>query len=257
MGLPIYFNQRFSENNNLNQRFGSNTSLNYLGNTLAVGTYGSGVYIYQSGGIYEDSSGWFLNQKLTGQTNIGSVGEGFGYAVKLNGIGNILAISNPSEINTGNNAIGAIYVYSKNNNNLWSLSKKITGSSGSFQTFGKSLDINYNGNIISVGSPYLTKTGSVYIFESGILDWQLVRTITGNNYSFGESVSLNKSGDIIAIGSPYENQLSGKVYTLNWQLPNQIKLKNWELDESSVDISGIYTYQNNIASVRGIQMKNK
>ena len=252
MGLPIYFNQRLSENNSLSQQFGYNTSLNYLGDTLAVGTLGSGVYIYQSGEIAQNFSGWVWKQKLTGQTNQGFIGDSFGYSIKLNGIGDVLTVSNPSEINTGNNAVGAIYIYSKNNNNLWSLSKKLTGFSGVDQTFGGSLDINYIGDIISVGSPYLTKTGLTYIFQSGVSDWKLERTITGNNYSFGESVSLNKSGDIIAIGSPYENQLSGKVYTLNWQLPNQIKLKNWELDESSVDISGIYTYQNNINPPGGI-----
>ena len=246
MGLPIYFNQKFSENNTLTQKFGFNSSLDSFGNTLIVGTYGSGVYVYESGGLNQNNKGWFLTQKLTGQniddSNIGL----FGYSAKLNGLGNIIVASSPAKTGLNEKILnGSAYIYVKNNTN-WSLFQELTGINRNYEYFGQSLDINYSGDIIAVGSRGNLNSGQVYIYKKDISDWKLNSIITGtpNTINYPNSISLNESGNILAFGAPYENQNSGKVYVLDWKIPQEISLNGFELTDNSEDINGKYIYQN-------------
>jgi len=242
MELPIYFNQRFSRGAGTSEQFGYSTSINDAGNIISVGTYGgSGVYVYKSG----QNGSWYLVDKLTGQKSSDLEIGKFGYDLKLNGLGNILAVSAPfrdgEDFSPYN---GRVFIYTGINNS-WILNDQLNGIPGFAQYFGHSLDVNYLGDTIAVSSRGQGVSGQVYIYTNYEDNWQLSRILTGksNSFSYPNSVSLNKSGNLIAFGSAYENQNSGKVYILDWKIPYQINLNNFELTDNSEDINGIYTYQ--------------
>ena len=120
--------------------------------------------------------------------------------------------------------------------NTWVLAQTITGNSSS--KFGKSTDMNYDGNRIVVGAPGENK---VYVYDAtstSTNEWAtyVSNTITGTSSSdFGWSVSIAKDKpSILAIGSPSENkvymyELSGSTWSQTWSnvatdVPNLVPL---------------------------------
>ena len=118
--------------------------------------------------------------------------------------------------------------------NTWVLAQTITGNSSS--KFGKSVDMNYDGNRIVVGAPGENK---VYVYDatsSSANEWAtyVSNTLTGTSSSdFGWSVSIAKDKPInLAIGSPSENkaymyELSGSTWSQTWSniatdVPNKV-----------------------------------
>ena len=120
--------------------------------------------------------------------------------------------------------------------NTWVLAQTITGNSSS--KFGKSADMNYDGNRIVVGAPGENK---VYVYDAtsnSANEWAtyVSNTLTGTSSSdFGWSVSIAKDNPTkLAIGSPSENkaymyELSGSTWSQTWSnvatdVPNKIPL---------------------------------
>ena len=120
--------------------------------------------------------------------------------------------------------------------NTWVLAQTITGNSSS--KFGKSVDMNYDGNRIVVGAPDENK---VYVYDatsSSANEWAtyVSNTLTGTSSSdFGWSVSIAKDNPTkLAIGSPSENkaymyELSGSTWSQTWSniatdVPNKVPL---------------------------------
>ena len=72
--------------------------------------------------------------------------------------------------------------------------------------FGQSVAVNFNGNVIAVGSPETDNIGSVkaYLYDSANGTWnQIGQTIIGEATGdfFGHSVSLNTAGNILAVSA--------------------------------------------------------
>ena len=120
--------------------------------------------------------------------------------------------------------------------NTWVLAQTITGNSSS--KFGKSADMNYDGNRIVVGAPGENK---VYVYDAtstSTNEWAtyVSNTLTGTSSSdFGWSVSIAKDNPTkLAIGSPSENkvymyELSNSTWTQTWSnvatdVPNLVPL---------------------------------
>src|SRR6056300_1022440 len=120
--------------------------------------------------------------------------------------------------------------------NTWVLAQTITGNSSS--KFGKSSDMNYDGNRIVVGAPGENK---VYVYDatsSSTNEWAtyVSNTLTGTSGSdFGWSVSIAKDKPtILAIGAPSENkvymyELTNSTWTQTWSnvatdVPNKVPL---------------------------------
>jgi hypothetical protein len=137
----------------------------------------------------------------------GGLGEGFGYSVATNKNGNIIVFGQPyQDINNIVNA-GSISIWNKDvANNTWSLRQRITGSLS--ESFGDSVKINEDGDVIIVGSPTYLGTGCITIYTGNIQDqWSFKQRIFGSSSlnNFGElySVSINNNANIIAVAEPF------------------------------------------------------
>ena len=120
--------------------------------------------------------------------------------------------------------------------NTWVLAASIYGNTNS--KFGKSADMNYDGNRIVVGAPGENK---VYVYDATSTSaniWQtyVSNTITGTiGSNFGWSVSIARDiSTKIAIGSPSENkvymyELTNSTWSQTWSniatdVPNRVPL---------------------------------
>lgn len=149
--------------------------------------------------------------------------ESFGTSVSLSGDGSRLAISAIKKNINGVTQAGQVYIYNRNINN-W-VEEKVINSDNiqEYGNFGNSIDLDYNGNTLVIGSQNETLNndilfaGCVYIYSRvtilGQTDWKKVIKLisqingdsnfldNGNNY-FGHSVSINEAGNRLAITSP-------------------------------------------------------
>lgn len=89
-----------------------------------------------------------------------------------------------------------------------------------YQGRSTSVSINYEGNIVAIGTDYIDSNGvntgaNVRVYKYNDISWTLIgdnidsETTTVNNY-FGNAVSLNYSGNIIAIGA-IDNDIRANV----------------------------------------------
>jgi len=181
-------------------------SLNNDGTRIAIGyllastngTSSGAVQVYQ----YNGTTTW----TQVGQTVNGEVAQDrFGSSVSLSADGNIFAAGSIYNSGTGN-----VRIYQYNGSSSWiQIGQSIYGE-GSSDWFGQSVSLSSNGQILAIGAPYNTGTGSqsghvrVYQYNGSTTWTQLGSDIDGENYSShsGYSVSLSSDGTIVAIGAP-------------------------------------------------------
>jgi hypothetical protein len=222
------------------------------GNTMdAAGA----AYIFEKDG----SGNWIEVQKIVASDRF--FNDSFGFSV---GISNDYAIVGA----TNNNALGAAYMFERDNQGNWNEVQKITGDIIYAGEFGYSVSIHENHVII--GAPYEREeddqgmlinwsVGASYIFErngSGV--WNRADKLVAPNREaddhFGNAVSI--SGDYVIIGSHWEDEdasesdslfRAGAAYMYerddsnNWNLAKKIiSTDRAEYDEFgfSVSISG-------------------
>lgn len=151
-------------------------------------------------------------------------GDHFGYALAISEDGSTLAIgayqedSNAVGINgdDSNNAAGdsgAVYVFTKVNNNwtqqayLKSASTEISGN------FGYALSMSNDGNTLAVGAIGETsggqgEAGAVHIFTRSGTNWSHQQRINasapGNADNFGNALALSGSGERLVVGATNE-----------------------------------------------------
>lgn len=203
-----------------------------------------------------------LNQKIlpTG-FNYNNNKNNFGYDVDINDKGDFIAISNFPQ-NTINELInpellnicntGSVSIYSKDQNNFWSLQKTLYGEKiVNFKNinftgdnfFGKSISFNKSGNMIAIGAPGIgtgiidanqtglpvnfsgagnvTGLGKVYLYLDYSSNSPWLETITGGQDfdGFGYSVSLfEENNDYnwkLLVGAPYAEVGNGRAYFYN------------------------------------------
>ncbi|HNB37152.1 MAG TPA: S-layer homology domain-containing protein, partial [Anaerolineales bacterium] len=213
------------------------------GNTIVVGAYledsnAGGVNGNQldnsatdSGAAYVFtlSGGVWSQQAYLKASNTGS-NDYFGFPVAISGDTIVVAAANEDSDaigvngNQGNNnegESGAVYVFTRSNNN-WSQQAYLKASNGdAIDLFGKSIAIS--GDTIVVGAPYedsnatgvngnqldnsASNSGAAYVFtrSNGVWNQQayLKSSNTDGSDLFGTSIDI--SGDTIAVGVPYED----------------------------------------------------
>ena len=205
-----------------NDQSGFSVSLNNLGNRVAIGAiFNDGNGLNNSGHVrvyelstFNNNNSWVkLGQDIDGEVTADS----FGYQIKLNGNGNILAASSILNEDNGYRS-GHVRVYELstfNNNNSWvKLGQDINGIEG--DRCGSGISLNNAGNRMAVSYPYRTVNGEdlsgiVKVFSLSSYNdnnsWvQIGQDITNipnySNYLGLIAVSLNYSGDRVTIGAP-------------------------------------------------------
>lgn len=250
---------------------GFSTSLNDDGNILAVGSpYTSHNGIANVGSvitykIIDDE--W----QQYGNTIFGDISGGnIGYIVKLNSVGNIMAVSSPDYSSGDMSNNGMINIYMFDQNDEWSkIGDSIIGTNK--QYLGLDMDINSNGNIIAVSSGFHAidnmYSGITIVYKlNSNNNWEIYGNKlmgTGNDY-LGWSIKLNNKGNILAVGCPNRTQNNDQsivdVFKYNidnntWELYGTT-IKNNNTNNTignSVNINGegdrIFVIDNNISNV--------
>lgn len=186
--------------------FGYSVSLNDAGNILAVGaplSIGGGSSSTNARGqvlVYNFSSGiWSqLGSSIYGEND----GDFSGLSVSLSKDGSTVAIG--SHLSAGG---GVVRIY-RLISNVWTKLGSDIIANNSGDRFGKSVSLNWDGNILVIGAPFGsgggTKCGYSKIYQFNGSVWSQIGTdINGesdHDYS-GSSVCLNYEGNIFAIGA--------------------------------------------------------
>jgi hypothetical protein len=122
---------------------------------------------------------------------------------------------------------GAAYIFTRSGS-TWTQQAKLTASDAqASDSFGASVDINYNGTYVVVGTSYedggdgdpLNEAGAAYVFERSGSTWTQVKKITasdaqandyfGGNNNYGRAVSMNSDGSYISVGARGEDGGAG------------------------------------------------
>ena len=166
-----------------------------------------------------DGLAW--NQK--GQDLDGTSNQDFlGRTLSMSADGSILAAGAPGKYNQGP---GYVRVW-KWMDGLWAqLGSDIAGEFEG-DTFGTSVSVSFNGEVLAVGARYNDQngenSGQVKIFEWTGESWaqrgqSLMGELAGDD--FGASISMSSDGGMVAIGAPHSDKngsTSGHVRVLEW-----------------------------------------
>jgi hypothetical protein len=197
------------------EQLGYSVSLNNAGNIIAIGvpsfesTLNGLVKLY----IYNDVSWVQLGRDISGEAS----GDLFGYAVSLNGIGNIVAIYAPSADGVNGANTGHTRIYKYIDNDWIKLGEDIDGTfeSGNYEgELNANISLNTLGNIVAIGGIRANNSrGEVKVYKYNNVSWiqQSGNILNGEaeaNY-FGWSVSLNSTGNILAVGAIYNSGITG------------------------------------------------
>jgi hypothetical protein len=192
---------------------GASIALSDDGSTLAVGASGKAdargaVYVFtRSGSIW-------LQQACVTASNAESE-DFFGIKVTLSANGSTLAVGAPLEDSDGseeNNSAsnsGAVYVFTRSEND-WVQQDYIKASNTEADDqFGVSLSLSADGSTLAVGaSGKDSSSGAVYVFIRSGLTWSQQAYIEASNplqnNAFGISLSLSANGSTLAVGADCE-----------------------------------------------------
>jgi len=162
--------------------------------------------------IHKKKTWAILGEKIIGKTGVANSGT----SVSLNSAGNIVAIGEPSNNESGN-ASGECRIYEYKDNQWIQLGQDINGDTIN-RKLGTCVALNASGDTVVIGSiganpafNYTNGAGQYLILKyvpnppsPQVPYWQLIGTINpeGSGDLIGSSVSINSAGDIIAIGAP-------------------------------------------------------
>ena len=196
-----------------NDYSGFSVSLSGDGSTVAIGApYNDGnggasghVHIYQN-----ISGAWTqIGQDIYGENPY----DRSGFSVSLSSDGSIVAIGAP-ENDDNYNQSGHVRIY-QNISGVWTQIGQDINGQVSYDSFGTSVSLSSDGNIVAIGAPSdlvnISRTGCVRIYENIGGFWsQIGQDIDGESpYDrFGSSVSLSGDGSTVAIGAPQNSGFS-------------------------------------------------
>ena len=220
--------------------FGSSLSVTPDGKVLVVGSHttfnttlsGVGgeatgavtIFTYDQATLGWDSGFQFNSSYIDGTpaTEEPSASKDFGASVKISDDGTVIVVgaetanettdlNNPGKLN-----VGAIYIYSRINGNLVRIGRYTASDCQMDSSFGCSVDITSDNEVIVVGSPYFASTdtsgsstpdsGRAYVFvKNGTTYVQSNILELTNKYSndcTGFITVISKNGDTIILSSP-------------------------------------------------------
>ncbi len=241
-------------NADVHDEFGIALTLSGDGNTLAVGSphegsAASGVNGNQadnsainSGAVYvytRSSEGVWSQHAYVKASNTQN-DDGFGAALALSADGNMLVVGAPNEDSAatninGNQAdntafdSGAVYLYMRNEKNIWSQHAYIkTSNSQEGDQFGIKLALSGDGYTLAVGAIGEDSTatgingkqadnaaldsGAVYVYTRSGIKWSQQAYIKASNTQvgdyFGATVVLNNNGTLLAASARLEDSMA-------------------------------------------------
>lgn len=161
----------------------------------------------------------------------------FGSAVKITD--NHAFISAIKDDDKGDNS-GAVYIYSRNVDNSWELTQKISAPDGS-QGDGFGIALEGNDTILFVGAYFDDdngiNSGSLYIFTKEEAGWGFSKKITptdgDESDAFGSSLAFGENGLLVGAYSDDDNGFfSGAVYYFSLKDLNTVPTKNIGVSET-------------------------
>jgi len=183
-----------------NNYTGVDVALNGDGTVLAIGSHGNYIRMFQ----YANSTWTQIGSTINGVNS----GDNFGYRVALSNDGTIVAASGNQH--SGNTGHVRIFEYSGGS---WSqMGGDIDGVSSGDHS-GWSLDLNYDGTSVIIGSPENSgRVGEAKIFKFDGSSWNQVGSDLhgdgGGDY-FGIGVAMNGDGTIVGVGGRFYDSSNG------------------------------------------------
>jgi hypothetical protein len=219
-------------------QFGRDVVINDNGNIIAISSplFGipNGFSSTSNGGliIYTGNSndGWIFKQFITG-----TLQSQFGSSIDITNDGDVIVVGAPYErIPPGSSLYyGAIYIFTGNANNGWSLKDKIYGDA-LFDLFSNPVKISRDGNcIITSDGRFTFNTGVAYIFTGNKNNgWSLKQSITGFGRfgPIGETISVTNNADKIVLSS-WREELNSIPYGVVRIFTGDIN-NGWQLNQS-------------------------
>ena len=195
----------------IGDNFGYSVSLSADGSILAVGAPDNDGNGTDAGHvrIFQNNSGTWtqLGQDIDAE----DAGDGLGTSVSLSADGSIVAVGAPyNDDNASTSGHVRVYQYNSSTGQWEQIGQDIDGEN-SGDVSGTSVDLNDDGTVVVIGSPYNdengSKSGQVRVFEynsSNNLWEQKGQSLYGENqyYEAGRAVSVNSDGTVIAMGIP-------------------------------------------------------
>ena len=187
-------------------RLGHDVSISSDGATVAFGA----LQLVDGGPDPDTGAGYVAVYNWNGTTWVqvgstmagASVGDAFGYKVKLSADASIVAAT----AQLANGSKGNVRVHTLDNSSQWQQSGLIEPGTTSGPWFGYSLSLSSDGNTMAIGHPYGTQSVSIYTHSSDT--WTLVTSIDESpadtavaDGRFGFDVSLNGNGDGLGVVS--------------------------------------------------------
>ena len=140
--------------------FGETVTINDH-DTILVGSSQDDDHGSDSGSVYiytKNGNIWSQSQKIIALD--GTQNDRFGSAVTINDDNTMILVGAPFNSDDIKNNMGAVYMYTKNDNNTWTLSQNITAPDGeSGDRFGLSVaihddNVNDNNTLLLIGTPF-------------------------------------------------------------------------------------------------------
>ena len=231
-------------------QFGQSVNLNAAGDILAVGASLNDENGSAAGHVRVfkyDGTDW---NQIGADIDGGAAGDEFGWTVRLNGAGNILAASAPYSDNGGSN-YGYVKVFEYSGGTWTLLGSSINGTAASELTGRYSVSINDDGDVVAVGGEG-AGNGRVRVFEYSGGTWNIIGVpVTGEaaGDKFGYSVALSGDGTVFAAGGTGNNGGTGHVrvftQTLNSTWTGSVS-NDWNVagnwDVNAVPVNGNYVF---------------
>jgi len=227
--------------------FGSSLTLSSDGKTLAVaaakessnaqgiGGHSTSYNVNDNyGAVYVftlDTSNNWSQQVYLKASNSGAT-DYFGSSLVLSSDGDTLAVGawgegsdatgiGGTQTNNSNPFSGAVYVFTRNDSDVWSQQAYVKASnSQATDYFGSSLDLSSDGDTLAVGASgedsnadseadnSYTDSGAVYVFTRDSAKWSQIAYVKASNAdekdTFGSSLSLSADGGTLAVGARAE-----------------------------------------------------
>jgi hypothetical protein len=224
--------------------FGYSIDLNDDGNTIAIGGPQVNGVALDTGivRIYKwDGAAWIQQ----GEDIEGLVeNDQLGFSVSLSADGTVVASGAPGNdsFSTNTNGVARIFEW---DGVVWEQRGTDIEGLVSGDSFGKSIAISADGNVVAAGAPdVVIIEGNIIctarVFEWGGTNWsQRSATFNGetNNDSFGSGVSLSDNGNVLAIAAASFSG-NGKTYVYQWDGTGYMQQGATIVGEATSDLSG-------------------
>lgn len=187
-----------------NDESGYAVDMNSSGDTIIIGASGHDGDTGHARVFSWDGSNWIQKgQDLDGA----SFGDFAGESVAISANGDVVIIGSPYDDGIAGMDTGSVSVYEWNGSS-WIIRDGPVEGGFMDDTFGLSVDINANGDIISVGGPgydegQASNAGHVRMYLWNGSTWDPIIQFPGEYYEdyAGTSVSLNADGNCVAVGA--------------------------------------------------------